>query len=214
MSEAKTAPIWKGAFGDQYANRNQDQYKVSSNTALFARILQRTHGIESVMEYGCGTGQNIEAINRIAGDNLLTYGLDINASAIETAERVCTVAVCMDFIKHQPPKDFDLPVDLTMTKGVLIHTAPADLPTAYDRLIDHSSKYILIAEYYNPTPVEVMYRGMPAALWKRDFCKEIIEHAAKKHHEWLRLIDYGFQYHGDHNFPQDDITWFLMEKVK
>jgi len=214
MSEAKTAPIWKGEFGDKYADRNHDQYKVASNTALFAKILQRTNGITSVLEFGCGTGQNIEAINRISSDNLLTYGLDINASAIEIAEQVCTEAVCLDFIKHEPPDDFDLPVDLTMTKGVLIHTAPADLPTAYDRLIEHSSKYILIAEYYNPTPVEVMYRGMPAALWKRDFCKEIIERAGYQHHIWLKLIDYGFQYHGDHNFPQDDITWFLMEKVK
>jgi len=29
----------------------------------------------------------------------------------------------------------------------------------------------------------------------------------------LRLVDYGFAYHGDSNFPQDDITWFLMEKI-
>ena len=29
----------------------------------------------------------------------------------------------------------------------------------------------------------------------------------------LRLVDYGFVYHRDVNFPQDDITWFLMEKA-
>ena len=28
----------------------------------------------------------------------------------------------------------------------------------------------------------------------------------------LRLIDYGFVYHRDPNFPQDDLNWFLMEK--
>ena len=27
-----------------------------------------------------------------------------------------------------------------------------------------------------------------------------------------RLVDYGFAYRHDPNFPQDDITWFLMEK--
>jgi spore coat polysaccharide biosynthesis protein SpsF len=26
------------------------------------------------------------------------------------------------------------------------------------------------------------------------------------------LVDYGFAYHRDPNFPQDDITWFLLEK--
>ena len=28
----------------------------------------------------------------------------------------------------------------------------------------------------------------------------------------LQLVDYGFAYRRDPNFPQDDITWFLMEK--
>jgi len=28
----------------------------------------------------------------------------------------------------------------------------------------------------------------------------------------MRLIDYGFAYRHDPNFPQDDITWFLLER--
>ena len=28
----------------------------------------------------------------------------------------------------------------------------------------------------------------------------------------LRLVDYGFLYRRDPNFPQDDITWFLLAK--
>jgi len=211
MSQAKTAPIWKGEFGDQYVERNEG--KVASNTALFSKILQRTHGISSVLEFGCGTGQNLEAIQNLISPVDL-YGIEINVEASNFAENVTSDISCRDYIAENTPGHWPETFDLTMTKGVLIHTAPADLPRAYDRLIEHSSKYILIAEYYNPTPVEVMYRGMPAALWKQDFCKEIIEHAAKQHHIWLRLIDYSFQYHGDHNFPQDDITWFLLEKVK
>lgn len=212
MSEAKTAPIWKGEFGDQYAERNEG--KVASNTAMFAKILQRTHGITSVLEFGCGTGQNLTAINNLMAPVDL-YGVEINEVAAAQARLNTEMQIdCADFVKDGIHPIWPSEHELTMTKGVLIHTAPADLPKAYDRLIEHSSKYILIAEYYNPTPVEVMYRGMPAALWKRDFCKEIIERAGYQHHIWLKLIDYGFQYHGDHNFPQDDITWFLMEKVK
>jgi len=211
MSEAKTAPIWKGEFGDQYVERNEG--KVASNTAMFAKILQRTNSITSVLEFGCGTGQNLEAIQNLIGPVDL-YGIEINVEASNFAENVTSDISCRDYIAENTPGHWPETFDLTMTKGVLIHTAPADLPTAYDRLIEHSSKYILIAEYYNPTPVEVMYRGMPAALWKRDFCKEIIQQAWIVHGQRLQLIDYGFQYHGDHNFPQDDITWFLMEKVK
>ena len=32
-------------------------------------------------------------------------------------------------------------------------------------------------------------------------------------HPQFKLIDYGFIYHNDLNFPDDDITWFLMEKT-
>jgi spore coat polysaccharide biosynthesis protein SpsF len=31
-------------------------------------------------------------------------------------------------------------------------------------------------------------------------------------HPSMQLVDYGFAYRRDPNFPQDDITWFLMEK--
>lgn len=28
-----------------------------------------------------------------------------------------------------------------------------------------------------------------------------------------RLLDYGFKWHRDSQFPQDDITWILVERV-
>jgi spore coat polysaccharide biosynthesis protein SpsF len=31
-------------------------------------------------------------------------------------------------------------------------------------------------------------------------------------HPELALVDYGFAYRRDPNFPQDDVSWFLMEK--
>ena len=30
----------------------------------------------------------------------------------------------------------------------------------------------------------------------------------------LKLVDYGFNYHRDYNFSQDDSNWFLLEKIK
>lgn len=70
-----------------------------------------------------------------------------------------------------------------------------------------TKKYILIAEYYNPSPVDISYRGHKGFLFKRDFAGEILY----KYPE-LKLIDYGFVYHRDNNFPQDDLNWFLLEK--
>jgi spore coat polysaccharide biosynthesis protein SpsF len=65
----------------------------------------------------------------------------------------------------------------------------------------------LICEYYNPSPVAIPYRGHSDRLFKRDFAGEMLEMFAD-----LKLVDYGFAYHRDPAFPQDDITWFLMEK--
>ena len=55
------------------------------------------------------------------------------------------------------------PVDLTFTVGVLIHIVPASDPV-YDHLHAGSRRYIAVAEYYNPTPVEVPYRGHTAVV--------------------------------------------------
>ena len=93
-----------------------------------------------------------------------------------------------------------------MTKGVLIHIPPKDLPIAYRVLYGQSKRWILIAEYYSPTPVEVPYRGHAGRLWKRDFAGEML-----KQYPDLRIEDYGFTYHLDER-PQDDITWFLLRK--
>ena len=68
------------------------------------------------------------------------------------------------------------------------------------------NKYILFAEYYNPYPIKIDYRRYKNVLFKRDFAGEFIDKFKK-----IKLIDYGFVYHKD-KFPQDDITWFLLQK--
>jgi pseudaminic acid biosynthesis-associated methylase len=98
-------------------------------------------------------------------------------------------------------------MDLALIKGVLIHMNPDVLPTIYDKLVAATSRYLLVAEYYNPVPVAISYRGHPDRLFKRDFAGEILDLYPE-----MELVDYGFAYHRDPNFPQDDITWFLMQK--
>jgi len=97
--------------------------------------------------------------------------------------------------------------DLSFTSGVLMHIKPECLTQAYKALYDSSRSYIMLFEYYNPTPVTVQYRGHTGQLFKRDFAGEMMDRYPD-----LRLIDYGFLYRRDPNFPMDDGTWFLMEK--
>ena len=81
------------------------------------------------------------------------------------------------------------------------------LPLVYEKLYNASHKYILVCEYYNPSPVSIPYRGHSDRLFKRDFAGEMLDTYSD-----LRLVDYGFAYKRDNSCPQDDITWFLMEK--
>ena len=97
--------------------------------------------------------------------------------------------------------------DLVLIKGVLIHINPVELNSVYDKLVTACEKYLLVAEYYNPTPVAIPYRGHADRLFKRDFAGEIMDRYPS-----MKLLDYGFVYRRDPHFPQDDISWFLMEK--
>jgi spore coat polysaccharide biosynthesis protein SpsF len=91
---------------------------------------------------------------------------------------------------------------------VLIHINPDRLQDVYDLLYKTSRRYICLAEYYNPTPVKVDYRGHKNKLFKRDFAGEMLDRFKD-----LELLDYGFVYHRDNNFPQDDLNWFLLRKM-
>ena len=77
----------------------------------------------------------------------------------------------------------------------------------YQKLYDSSTTFILIAEYYNPSPVAIPYRGHNDRLFKRDFAGEFLQKFKNS-----TLVDYGFAYRNDPAFPQDDITWFLIKK--
>jgi spore coat polysaccharide biosynthesis protein SpsF len=97
---------------------------------------------------------------------------------------------------------------LVLIKGVLIHINPDELQNVYQKLYNASKRYIVIVEYYNPTPLEINYRGYHDKLFKRDFAGEMMD----KYND-LILIDYGFTYYRDNNFIFDDMNWFLLEKA-
>ena len=98
--------------------------------------------------------------------------------------------------------------DLVIVKPVFIHINPSWLSNVYEKLYRSCGRYLVICEYYNPSPTMVEYRGYKARLFKRDFAGEMLD----KYRD-LSLLDYGFVYHRDPNFPQDDVNWFLLEKV-
>jgi len=203
MKKSMQEEFWSGEFGDNYTSRNHRG--VESNIALFSKILRNTGKIDTICELGANIGLNLIALHTLLPHAGLT-GIEINQKAASELSQLPYVdAVCSSIYEAEvlTKKQYDL----TFTKGVLIHQNPDMLFKAYDLLYRASRRYILICEYYNPTPVEVEYRGNKSVLFKRDFAGELIELFPN-----LQLLDYGFIYHKDNHFPEDDCNWFLMEK--
>lgn len=201
--ETEQEKFWAGEFGDEYVFRNRSQQLLASNMAFFTEILSSTNDIKSLVEFGANIGMNIQALQKLL-PNREFAGIEINESAIQELEKLDGVEAIHDsIISFNPSKTYDF----SLIKGVLIHINPEQLPRVYKNLYNSTNKYICIAEYYNPSPIEVNYRGHEGKLFKRDFAGELLDLYPD-----LKLVDYGFSYHRDNNFPQDDITWFLLEK--
>jgi pseudaminic acid biosynthesis-associated methylase len=193
--------FWAGQFGTEYIQRNKGDALLASNLAFFAKALHQAKGFKSCIEFGANIGMNLKAL-KLLHPSLDADAIEINADAsqeLAQANQVHNQSI-LDFT---PSRQWDL----TLIKGVLIHLNPEVLPQVYDKLFSACGRYLLVAEYYNPAPVAIPYRGHSDRLFKRDFAGEMMDR-----HPQLKLIDYGFAYRRDPNFPQDDITWFLMEK--
>jgi spore coat polysaccharide biosynthesis protein SpsF len=195
--------FWAGEFGNDYSARNAGRARIAANCALFARVLSSTRGVESIIEFGSSIGLNLRALDVLLPDAKMA-AIEINgvaAAALKEWGR-CEVFV-ESILDFEPPQ----PYDLVLIKGVLIHVNPESLAKLYERLFRTAAKYICIVEYYNPTPISVRYRGHDDRLFRRDFAGELLDSFSQ-----LSLLDYGFCYHRDPNFPQDDVNWFLLAK--
>ena len=196
--------FWAGDFGDHYVDRNKSDQFLASNLNFFSDALKSTNSLENCIEFGANIGMNIKALKQLF-PQLSFHAVEINKKASKLLGEV----IPEENIFQQSILNFDSEEkwDLAIVKGVLIHINPQMLDKIYEILYKATKKYLLIGEYYSRKPENLSYRGFENKLYKRDFAGEIMDKFSN-----LELIDYGFLYHRDHNFPQDDITWFLLQK--
>lgn len=164
-------------FGDDYIERNSYEKLLPDYVAKWALWLTKTGNINSCLEFGANIG--------------------INLKAVQTLMPQCELSVIE--INHKACEEY--------LNGVLIHINPDELQDVYAKLYESSSKYIIIAEYFSPTPVMVEYRGNTERLFKRDFAGEMMD----KYPD-LELLDYGFLYKRAKSFPHDNFNWFILKK--
>jgi pseudaminic acid biosynthesis-associated methylase len=200
MSEQEE--FWAGNFGEEYISRNKSSNYLASNTHFFSNILDKIGDKpESVLEIGANIGMNIDALRNLIPDCRYS-AVEINTKAAgQLRDKGVEV-----YLGSVTDLEIGEKFDLVLSKGVLIHIAPELLEKTYSTVYSLAKEWVIIAEYYNPVPVSLTYRGHQNKLFKRDFAGEFLD----KYPDFS-LWSSGFTYHRD-KFPQDDITWFLLRK--
>jgi pseudaminic acid biosynthesis-associated methylase len=196
--------IWAGEFGSDYIKRNESAALLAANLSLFSHALRRADAIQTCVEFGANVGMNLRAL-KLLYPEMVQKAVEINQDAASALTELLGASnvYCGSIFDYK----IETTADLALVKGVLIHVNPEMLQVTYEKLYAASIRWILICEYYSPSPMTISYRGHSNQLFKRDFAGEMLSTYAN-----LRLVDYGFVYRRDPAFPQDDINWFLLEK--
>jgi spore coat polysaccharide biosynthesis protein SpsF len=195
--------FWKGEFGDKYSERNQGL--AEKRKPFFSRILQLTENVRTVLECGANTGENLRSLVSL-NPTLKLSGVEINRNACEILASLDGVeAHCVALQDYNTSERYDL----VFTSGFLIHVPPEDLTVVFEKLYLLSNRYILLNEYFSPTPMEIDYRGHKEKLFKRDFAKELYE----LYETELKVVSYGFLWKKMEP-AWDDTNWTLMEKTE
>ncbi len=197
--------FWINKITESYA---QDNSVFDEELGLLAweRILSKIDksDISNYLDCGSNIGRNITFLKKI----LPTATANIVELAKGPYEKCLKdFQIGESFLGPIKDSNFTRKFDLVFTSGVLIHINPDDLLQSMERMYEMSSRYILIGEYFNRTPVMISYRGEEDRLFKRDFGKLFLENFDCK------VLDYGFLW--GHEFDSagfDDLTYWLFEK--
>ena len=205
--ENEQQKFWDKTYSKSYIEKNSS-FDLHNGFEAWEKMLvscERKADIRTTLECGSNIGRNIMSLNHVLPD--------ARKSIIELSEDAYQIVVD----KYNLDRTFngaivDAPFeqasfDLVYVMGVLIHIHPDDVVSNMRKMYDLSSKYILIGEYFNRTPVTIEYQGELNKLFKSDFGKTFIQNFD------VELVDYGFLWgfiYDKSGF--DDTTWWLFEK--
>lgn len=147
--------------------RQAEQSRLEEFKVIFRDILQEAQ-ITSVVEFGAG--MMAHAIRAVADiyPAAHTTAVDIDKGAMEilqeAVDEVIVTSVCeVSLDKH----------DLVISNGLLSCLDSYELPAAYATLVNTTSKWLWIKDYYAPQPTKLWHPH--ASLTARDWCREILE---------------------------------------
>lgn len=206
MSKRIQDLFWKQEYAEDYRSKNS-AFDNELGKEGWAKILNKADLIEKTyLEIGCNIGRNIDQLS-LLDPELMPSAIEINPEALDFVRTRHSLAqsFCGPAQEAVQPSDA---FELVFTCGVLIHIPPEDLLGIMAKMYDWSSRYIVIAEYFNRTPISIEYQGQSELLFKRDFGALFADSFD------VRLVDYGFLWGRIYDQAGfDDITYWLFEKV-
>ena len=198
--------FWKNEITENYAQDNS-VFDKQLGLSAWDRVLSKIDksNIKSYLDCGSNIGRNIAFLKEV----LPSASANIVELAKEPYDKCLNDFQINDsFLGPIKDAKFDIKFDLVFTNGVLIHVNPDDLLESMSRMYEMSSRYILIGEYFNRTPIMIEYRGEYDRLFKRDFGKLFVENFD------CNVVDYGFLWGYEFDAAGfDDITYWLFEKI-
>jgi pseudaminic acid biosynthesis-associated methylase len=208
MKTTEQIKFWKGKFGDDYTERNSEDFdKVYkecfgiSRTDLNKEFLSGIKKDMPILEVGCNRGSQIKILKNMGFKNI--WAIEINDTALNIAKEDKSMNIVHGSALDIPFKDSFF--DLIFTSGVLIHIAPDDLPKVIDEMYRATKRYIWCFEYYSDEFQNIEYRGHKDRLWKGNFMKLFLER-----HPNLKVIKEKKIKRLDNN--NTDVM-FLLEKI-
>ena len=128
-------------FWTKYANTNDSNY--NEEFSKFICDLALSLKVQTVLEVGCGTGNDLRAFP----ENFDVHGLDLNDHALEKAKQK------LGSFKFKKGSIVELPYDdssfdLVFTHKVLNYIDDKDMPDAISELFRVSRKYIVNFELF------------------------------------------------------------------
>ena len=198
--------FWTTKITKSYADDNKT-FDFDIGVVAWERMLLKADKgkISSYLDCGSNIGRNLTFLKRA----LPTSTANIVELAKEPYEKCLRdFQISKSFLGPIKEATFDQKFDIVFTSGVLIHVNPSDLLASMSRMYEMSDKYILIAEYFNRTPVMINYRGEDDKLFKCDFGKLFLDNFSS------RVLDYGFLWGNEFDCAGfDDMTYWLFEKI-
>jgi spore coat polysaccharide biosynthesis protein SpsF len=197
--------FWASTYAEDYIRKNSE-FDNELGAKAWRAMLRMTDGaVKNYLECGCNVGRNVDQL-KIALPHAKASVIEISKAAFDlVTSRHQFAAAFNGAILDSTFADDSF--DLVFTMGVLIHINPDQLLKHMAKMYSYSSRFVLLGEYFNRTPVSLEYQGQKDRLYKRDFGRLFIDTFR------VRLVDYGFLWGYVYDAAGfDDITWWLFEK--